>query len=166
MPQSIQRPTERQESRPDAVRGEEGGTFLEESASALLLLHSRFFVGVRQEDDIVCRLCMLCREAGWMGNPLRVSPNLDPLVLENMIVARLQRSDRCDLVWQHNGASGHSKTKLSSSEEVFSFETFYRILADIAMLIYPREGKAMKKLLLEGVLPLAADSAPRIWSPR
>lgn len=166
MPQSIQEHNEREESRPDVVSGKEGGNFLEESASALLLLHSRFFGGMSQEEDIVCRLCTLCREAGWMGNPLRACPGLDPLVLEKMIVARLRSAGRCDLRRQRNSASGHSKNNLSYSEEVFSFEAFYGILADVATLTYPREGKAMHRLLLEGVLPLAADNEPRIWSPR
>eukprot|EP00752_Nemacystus_decipiens_P006805 g6108.t3 len=152
-PQSAQR----EESRPDVARGEEGGTltFLEESASALLLLHSRFFGGVRQEEDIVCRLCMLCREAGWMGNPLTASPDLDPLVLEKMVLARLRRTDQSS-----------TNSLLHSEDEVFSFEAFYRVLADVATLVYPREGKAMRRLLLEGVLPLAADNEPRMWSPR
>lgn len=168
--QSIQGRVEYEESRLDVARGEEGGTFLEESASALLLLHSRFFGGVRQEEGIVCRLCMLCREAGWMGNPLRASPDLDPLVLEKMIVARVRGTYRCDVRRQRNSASGHRKNNLSNSEvfeeEVFSFEAFYRVLADIATLVYPPEGKAMQRLLLEGVLPLAADNESRTWSPR
>eukprot|EP00903_Cladosiphon_okamuranus_P010738 g10149.t1 len=168
VPQSIQgRPRiEFEESRPvvDVASAEEGGTSLEEAASALLLLHSRFVGGVRQEEGIVCRLCMLCKEAGWMGNPLRASPDLDPLVLEKMVVARLRSTGR-----QRNSASGHRKNNLShssaSEEEELSFETFYRILADIATLVYPCEGKAMQRLLLEGVLPLAADKGPRTWSP-
>lgn len=167
MPQSIQGHIEREESGPDAARSGERGTFLEESASGLLLLHSRFFGGVRQEEDIVCRLCMLCREAGWMANPLRACPGLDPLVLEKMAVSRLRNTGCCDVVSrQRNSANDHSKNNLSHPEEVFSFEIFYRILADIATLVYPREEKAMHRLLLEGVLPLAADNEPRIWSPR
>ena len=58
---------------------------------------------------------------------------------------------------------------------VFTFEDFYQTLADVACLVYPREandkggdrsGRAMHRLLLEGVLPLAADSRTRVWSPR
>lgn len=167
-PPSTQGGTEREEIRPDVARGEEEGNFLEESASALLLLHSRFFGGVSQEEDIVCRLCMLCREARWMGNTLGACPGLDPLVLEKMAVARLRSADHCDLRWQRKSSGSHSKSTTfhSEAEEVLSFEAFYRILADIATLIYPHERKAMQRLLLEGVLPLAATCKPRMWSPR
>ena len=147
---------------------EEEDDFLEESASALLLLHSRFFCGVREEEGIVCRLCVLCREAGWMGDPLRPCPDLDPLVLETMVSTRLRSTDRCDAGRQRNSGSGYRQNNLSSQveDEVFSFEAFYRVLAGVAILVYPREGKAMQRLLLEGVLPLAADNEPRIWSSR
>lgn len=129
--------------------GGEAGRFLEESASALLLLHSRFFGGISQEEHIVCQLCKLCREAGWMGNTLDLcgGPDFDPLVLEELAVARLREG-------------------IPYSDEEFAFETFYRILADVADLVYPSEGRAMHRLLLEGVLPLAADTEPRLWSPR
>lgn len=166
-PQRIEGHPERHESRPGAVGGEEGRIFLEESASALLLLHSRFFDGVRHEEDIVCRLCILCREAGWMGNPLCACLDLDPLVLEKMAVARLRSTGRCDVRRQRNSGSGHSKNNVSHfEEEGLSFEAFYRILADVATLMYPHEGKAMHRLLLEGALPLAADNEARVWSPR
>ncbi len=136
------------EGRKNVASGGEAGRFLDESASALLLLHSRFFGGISQEEHIVCYLCKLCREAGWMGNlDIGRCPDLDPLVLEEMAMARLREG-------------------IPHSDEEFAFETFYRILADVAGLVYPREGRAMHRLLLEGVLPLATDTEPRLWSPR
>lgn len=83
-----------------------------------------------------------------MGNlDIGRCPDLDPLVLEEMAMARLREG-------------------IPHSDEEFAFETFYRILADVAGLVYPREGRAMHRLLLEGVLPLATDTEPRLWSPR
>ncbi|CAM9482410.1 unnamed protein product, partial [Ectocarpus fasciculatus] len=156
---------------------EEEAFFLEESASALLLLHSRFFGGARHEEDVVCSLCTLCREAGWMGNPLRVCPDLDPLVVEGIVTERL-RGKHHDVAWQHHNDnnSGRSASSAQHYGDVsFTFEDFYQILADVAGLVYPREaqeerrrakaGRAMHRLLTEGVLPLAEDNHPRRWSP-
>ncbi|CAN0510576.1 unnamed protein product [Ectocarpus sp. 12 AP-2014] len=167
------------EGRTDAsVAGDEEAFFLEESASALLLLHSRFFGGARHEEDVVCSLCTLCREAGWMGNPLGVCPGLDPLVVEEVVMERLRRKHHSDLAWQrHNNNSGGSSRPSQHYENVgISFEDFYQILADVAGLVYPREaqeerrrakpGRAMHRMLTEGVLPLAEDNQPRRWSPR
>lgn len=159
-----------------AVVGKKEALFLEESASALLFLHSRFFRGVHRDEDLVCRLCMLCKEAGWMGNPRGVYSGLDPLVLDRLLAERLEakkrRTSKRELQCldcpdrHHRPAAGVLE---------FSFEDFYQTLADIACLVYPREanneggdrsGRAMHRLLLEGVLPLAAGSKPRVWSPR
>lgn len=153
--------------KPVVVEDGEGERFLEESASALLHLHSRFFGGTIQEEDIVCRLCMLCREAGWMGSPLRVCPDLDPIVLDDMVVARLREYHCYDAGWRRSSTSRTcAKKDLPFSDGGLSFEAFYRILSQVASLVYPLEGRAMHRLLMEGVLPLAADSEPRRWSPR
>lgn len=163
---NVQEHIESEEMRATVV--EEGELFLEESASALLLLHSRFFGGISQEEDIVCRLCMLCREAGWMGNPLRVCPDLDPIVLDDMVEAQLRERHRNRADWRHNTTSdSRMKEDIPYSDGgAFSFEAFYRILSQVASLVYPLERRATQRLLVEGVLPLAADSEPRRWLPR
>ncbi|CAB1106495.1 unnamed protein product [Ectocarpus sp. CCAP 1310/34] len=160
-----------------SVACDEEALFLEESASALLLLHSRFFGRARHPDDVVSSLCTLCREAGWMGNPLVVC-SLDPLVVEEIVIERLRRNHHTDVGWQrHNNNSGGSSTPAQHYEDYdFSFEDFYQILADVAGLVYSIEaheerqrakpGRAMHRLLTEGVLPLAEDNQPRRWSPR
>ena len=157
-----------------AATGKKEALFLEESASALLFLHSRFFGGVRRHEDVVCRLCMLCKEAGWMGDSGGVCSGLDPLVLEGLLAERLGEKTRA------------SKTELQGLEHpdrhhrpaagvlVFSFEDFYQTLADVASFVYPHEandgvarsGRALHRLLKEGVLPLANDSKTRVWSTR
>ncbi|CBJ27628.1 hypothetical protein Esi_0079_0072 [Ectocarpus siliculosus] len=167
------------EARRDAsVAGDEEAFFLEESASALLLLHSRFFGGARHEEDVVCSLCTLCREAGWMGNPLGVCPGLDPLAVEEIVMERLRRNHHTDVAWKRhsNNSGGSSRPAKHYTDDGFSFEDFYQTLADVAGLVYPREaqeerrrakpGRAMYRLLTEGVLPLAEDNQPRHWSPR
>lgn len=173
------RSSEDGEGRTDvSVAGDEEACFLEESASALLLLHSRFFGGARHEEDVVCSLCTLCREAGWMGNPLGVCPGLDPLVVEEIVMERLRTNHHSDVAWQrdNNNNGGSSRPAQHYEDDGFSFEDFYQILADVAGLVYPREaqeerrrakpGRAMHRLLTEGVLPLAEDNQPRHWSPR
>lgn len=164
------------------VGGSDGGIFLEESASALLYLHRRFFQAADGEEDLVCRLCVLCREAGWMGNPRnRDAPcsALDPFSVEELLIARLRDTKRVS-AGQEIGAEHHtSRTNYRSSTEsgMFSFEEFYGVLSDIAAVVYPRdmeeqqrEGsqptRAMHRLLAEGVLPLAGDPVPRLWAPR
>ena len=81
-------------SKMPAATGKKEALFLEESASALLFLHSRFFRGVQRDDDLVCRLCVLCKEAGWMGNPKGAYSGLDPLVLEGLLAERLEAKKR------------------------------------------------------------------------
>ncbi|CAM9652199.1 unnamed protein product [Pylaiella littoralis] len=165
--QNVQGQPEREELRRAVAEDEEGELFLEESASALLLLHSRFFGGTSREEDIVCSLCVLCREAGWMGSPLKACPDLDPLVLANMVVAQLSGSRRGDARTRHNTTSNSlEREHLPHCDGNFSFEAFYRILSQVASLVYPLERRAMYRLLMEGVLPLAADSEPRRWLPR
>lgn len=153
-----------------APQGRDATVFLEQSASALLLLHTRFFRGVHKEEDLACRLCTLCREAGWMGNPRRLCPELDPFVLDKLLAARFGGKERPE-----RKARRHNSARRITPDGAISFEDFYRILADIAALVYPhdareenraRSGRAMHKLLSEGVLPLAADTEPRVWSPR
>lgn len=160
---------EREETGPAVVENGEGEEFLEESASALLLLHTRFFGGISEEEDIVCRLCMLCREAGWMGSPLGGCFDLDPIVLDNMVVAQLRETHRNDAGWRRNTIPSNSRVRedLPPSDEGISFEVFYKILSKVASLVYPLdERRAMHRLLMEGVLPLAADSEPRRWLHR
>ncbi|CAM9184617.1 unnamed protein product [Ectocarpus sp. 4 AP-2014] len=173
------RSSENGEGSTDAsVAGDEEALFLEESASALLLLHSRFFGRARHEDDVVSSLCTLCREAGWMGNPLGICPGLDPLVVEEIVMERLRRNHHTEAAWQrhNNNSGGSSRPAQHHEDDGFSFEAFYQILADVAGLVYPRKaqeerqhakpGRAMHRLLTEGVLPLAEDNQPRRWSPR
>lgn len=161
-----------------AVAGKKESLFLEESASALLFLHSRFFRGVQRDEDLVCRLCMLCKEAGWMGDPRGVYSGLDPLVLDGLLAERLdakKRRSKAELQGLEHPDRHHRNRQAGGG--VFSFEDFYQTLADIACLVFPHEandqdesgarsGRAMQMLLLEGVIPLAADSKPRVWSPR
>ncbi|CAM9751072.1 unnamed protein product [Ectocarpus sp. 12 AP-2014] len=161
-----------------SIAGDEEAFFLEESASALLLLHSRFFGGAGHEEDVVSSLCTLCREAGWMGDPLGVCPGLDPLVVEEIVMERLRRNHHTHVAWQrhNNNSGGSSRPAQHYEDDGFSFEDFYQILADVAGLVYPREaqeetqrtkpGRAMHRLLTEDVLPLAEDNQPRRWSPR
>ncbi|CAM9157004.1 unnamed protein product, partial [Hapterophycus canaliculatus] len=170
---STQGLTESDRKRSVVVAGEEEASFMERSARALLLLHSRFFGSVTHWDDIVCCMCKLCKEAGWMGNPLKECPDLDPLVLDELLTKQ-----QAAKVVGESGRQGRSsdtcpETKVGSA---MSFEDLYRILATIASLVYPRDaedkrqgarrGRAMQRLLIEGVLPLAADNRPRRWSPR
>ncbi|CAN0160666.1 unnamed protein product, partial [Ectocarpus sp. 6 AP-2014] len=175
---SVRRSVDGEARRDASVAGDEVAFFLEESASALLLLHSRFFGGARHEEDVVCSLCTLCREAGWMGNPLGVCPGLDPLVVEEIVMGRLRRNHHTDVAWQRhsNNSGGSSRPAEHYTDDGFSFEDFYQTLADVAGVVYPREaqeerrrakpGRAMHRLLTEGVLPLAEDIQPRHWSPR
>lgn len=159
------------------VTGKNEALFLEESASALLFLHSRFFRGMQRDEDLVCRLCMLCKEAGWMGNPKGVYSGLDPLVLEGLLAERLEAKERTSKRTELQGLEHPDQhhRPAAAGVLVFTFEDFYQTLADVACLVYPREandeggdrsGRAMHRLLLEGVFPLAADSRTRVWSPR
>lgn len=176
--QSVRSSEDGEGKRDASVAGDEEAFFLEESASALLLLHSSYFRGARHEEDVVCSLCTLCREAGWIGNPLRVCPDLDPLAVEEIVMERLRRKHHSDVAWQrdHNNSWRCSRPGQHYEEDGFSFEDFYQTLTDVAGLVYPSEaqeerrrakpGRAMHRLLTEGVLPLAADNQPRRWSPR
>ncbi|CAM9262703.1 unnamed protein product, partial [Scytosiphon promiscuus] len=152
------------------------GRSMERSASALLLLHSRFFGDVKDEDDIVCCLCRLCREAGWMGQSSKECQTLDALVLKELVVEQ-QRGKRSTRIAAGRKDRGSDACPRPKNENVtFSFEDLYRMLTTIAHHVYPhgaengradtRPGWAMHKLLIEGVLPLAADNQPRQWSPR
>lgn len=163
-----------------------GGRFLQESASALLHLHRRFFEGTDGEEDLVCRLCVLCREAGWMGNPRSKGAPcsaLDAFAVEEMLILRLRGTKRAKAQQEmedehhHRNKPTNDRSDGSANSGVFSFEEFYGVLADIAAVVYPRgmeeleeEGvrsrRAMHRLLVEGVLPLADDPVPRLWSPR
>lgn len=149
-------------------------SFIERSARALLVLHSRFFGSVKREDDIVCCLCKLCREAGWMGDPRRQCRALDPLILDELVTEQQRGKQSSESGRRSRGSITYPETK--SGSVTFSFEDLYRSLATIATLVYPRAtereresarpGRAMHRLLMEGVLPLAADNQPRQWSPR
>lgn len=160
-----------------AVAGKKEAVFLEESASALLFLHSRFFRGVQRDEDLVCRLCMLCKEAGWMGDHRGVYSGLDPLVLDGLLAERLDAKRRRRRKAELQGVehSDRHRRHRPAGGGVLSFEDFYQTLVDIACLIYPnkandqsgaRSGRAMQTLLVEGAIPLAADNKPRVWFPR
>lgn len=157
------------------VAGEGAVGFLEEAASALLLLHSRFFQGVEREEDLVCRMCTMCREAGWMGaNTRNLTSHLDPLVVEELMSVRLDNT-RKTMQCRSKQTPRVCRDRWNASAASLSFEDFYGVLADIAAFVYPRDakeeacarpGQSLHRLLLEGVLPLAADMEPRLWSPR
>lgn len=112
-----------------------------------------------------------------MGDPEGVYSGLDPLVLEEILAERLEAKKRRSTTTELQSLEGHDRHRRPAAAGVlvFSFEDFYQTLADVACLVYPREanyeggassGRAMHRLLLEGVLPLAADSRTRVWSPR
>lgn len=169
------------------------GDFLGKAASAVYCLHSRYFRGVKGHDRLLVRLCTLCREADWMGPPIcsGVGPDtedtekvggyreIDPFILEEVLSMVIynaktrQQEDAHPVVLKDQSEPQGGRTAIN--RVIVSFEDLYHILVEIATLVYPldtletdgsRSPRAMQRLLLEGVFPIASEVAPRLWSPR
>lgn len=147
--------------------------FLQGAASAVLCLHSRFFRGVESNRELmIVRLCTLCREAGWMGNTSAAESagseriQIDPFFLEEILGLHLDEARGS----REQNPQGSAWT--AQPVGILTFEDFYGILADIAAVVYPhdaaepchsRSERAMHRLLLGGVFPLASERTPRAW---
>lgn len=148
-----------------------GSDFIEETAAAVLCLHSQYFAGVKGQDNLVVRLCTLCREAGFMGrdesNFGDAGQEQDPFVLEELVhlgLADIRMPQKPE--GREHAFPGEDQRKTLLARQIvddaaveISFEGFYQILLEIAVFFVCRDdakvsddsrsARAMHRLLLE-----------------